>query len=112
MRRPAPPPRPQTPPRASHARTRSITGSVDETAGAIKSRLWAGGLGRGLPMSTGARKKISDASQIVLIYAGQQMADGVALGEYHVPPGCKCMIAIDAALLKSGKPDADSAYWN
>ena len=26
--------------------------------------------------------------------------------------GCKCMIAIDARLLRSGKPDPDDAYWN
>jgi hypothetical protein len=47
----------------------------------------------------------------VLIFAGQEMADDVALGEYHVQPGCKCMIAIDRRLLLSGKPDPDSAYW-
>ena len=28
------------------------------------------------------------------------------------PQGCKCMIAIDARLLCSGKPDPDDAYWN
>ena len=76
----------------------------------------------------------------MLIYAGQQMADDVPLGDYHVPParnlrrgaracarrkalsavcarwvlpqGCKCMIAIDRRKLENGKPDPDSAYWN
>ena len=48
----------------------------------------------------------------MLIFAGQQMADGDALTDYHVPPGCKCMIAIDCRLLESRKPDPDSAYWS
>ena len=47
-----------------------------------------------------------------LIYAGQVMADDLTLADFHVPPGCKCMIAIDARKLASGKPDADDAYWN
>lgn len=91
--------------------SRSVTASVDETAGAVKARLWAGGLGRGGAMSTGARSVVAKPEDLVLIYAGQQMDDAVALKEYHVPPGCKVMIAIDAALLASGKPDANSAYW-
>jgi hypothetical protein len=32
--------------------------------------------------------------------------------EARAPQGCKCMIAIDARLLRSGKPDPDDAYWN
>ena len=31
---------------------------MDETAGAIKKRMWEGGCGRGGPMTTGARKVI------------------------------------------------------
>ena len=36
----------------------------------------------GAEASTGVRSW----EEIVLIYAGQQMADDVALGDYHVPP--------------------------
>eukprot|EP00210_Caulerpa_lentillifera_P002979 g2844.t1 len=49
---------------------------------------------------------------LTLIYAGQKMENNKTLEEYHVPPGCKCMIAIETAKLNSGKPDRDSAYWN
>ena len=37
----------------------SVKGSIDETAAAIKQRLWEGGCGRGADMSTGARKVIN-----------------------------------------------------
>ncbi|EFN54501.1 hypothetical protein CHLNCDRAFT_135209 [Chlorella variabilis] len=47
-----------------------------------------------------------------LIYAGQRMADSQQLADYHVPPGCQCLIAIERAKLILGKPDPDSAYWN
>jgi len=39
------------------------------------------------------------------------MAADKKLEEYHVPPGCKTMIAIETAKLFA-KPDPDSAYWN
>ena len=89
-----------------------MRGEVSETAAAVKRRLWEGGCGRGSEMSTGKRKLIERWEDIVLIYAGQTMADDRALAEYHVPPGCKTMIAIDRRILDSGKPDPDSAYWN
>ena len=44
----------------------------------------------------------------------QQHAATVPLrgAEARASQGCKCMIAIDARLLRSGKPDPDDAYWN
>ena len=63
-----------------------MKGDINETAATIKRRLWEGGLGRGAEMSTGARKVIARWEDIMLVYAGQMMADDVALGEYHVPP--------------------------
>mmetsp|Transcript_40099 Transcript_40099/g.55717 ORF Transcript_40099/g.55717 Transcript_40099/m.55717 type:complete len:155 (+) Transcript_40099:111-575(+) len=89
-----------------------VKGNIDECAKAIKQRLWEGGCGRGGDMTTGKRKLIPCAEDIILIYAGQKMADDLTLREYHVPPGCKTMIAIDKRKILAGKPDADSAYWN
>jgi hypothetical protein len=34
------------------------------------------------------------------------------LKDYHVPPGCQTLIAIERAKLTLGKPEIDSAYWN
>ncbi|KAK3262061.1 hypothetical protein CYMTET_29065 [Cymbomonas tetramitiformis] len=83
------------------------------TALEVKKRLWEGGCGRGGHMTNGGpRKLISSPENIMLIYAGQKIADTSTLEQYNVPPGCKCMIAIDNRLLESGKPDADSTYWN
>lgn len=41
----------------------------------------------------------------------QVMEDDQQLSAYHVPPGCKVMVAIEAAKL-SAPQDPDSAYWN
>lgn len=46
-----------------------------------------------------------------LLYAMQVMEDDKPLSHYHVPPGCKVMIALEAAKLGAA-PDPDSAYWN
>lgn len=46
-----------------------------------------------------------------LLYAMQVMADDKPLAEYHVPPGCKVLVAVEAAKL-GALPDPDSAYWN
>lgn len=46
-----------------------------------------------------------------LLYAMQVMADDKPLSEYHVPPGCKVLVAVEAAKL-GALPDPDSAYWN
>lgn len=89
-----------------------VKASVSDTVGDTKRRLWNGGLGRAGDMTTGKRKVIERWEDVVLMYAGQQMEDGKTLSEYGVPPGCKCLVAIDQRLLRQGKPDADSAYWN
>ena len=47
-----------------------------------------------------------------LIYAGQRMQDSKTMKDYHVPPGCQCLIAIERAKMELGKPEVDSAYWN
>ena len=54
---------------------------------------------------------IKGPEDLTLIYAGQRMAHDRKLEDYHVPPGCKVMIAIETAKLFT-KPDPDSAYWN
>lgn len=46
-----------------------------------------------------------------LLYAMQVMQDDKLLSDYHVPPGCKVLVAVEAAQL-GALPDADSAYWN
>ena len=45
-----------------------------------------------------------------LLYAGERLRDDDALEAYNVPPGCQCLIAIEAEQLRIGKPDADSDY--
>ena len=91
-----------------------VKAQVSDTVGETKRRLWEGGLGRGGDMTTGKRKVIERWQDVVLMFAGKQMEeDEKTLGEYGVPPGCKCLVAIDQRLLRPGnKPDADSAYWN
>eukprot|EP00241_Pyramimonas_parkeae_P009616 CAMPEP_0114228922 /NCGR_PEP_ID=MMETSP0058-20121206/2618_1 /TAXON_ID=36894 /ORGANISM="Pyramimonas parkeae, CCMP726" /LENGTH=128 /DNA_ID=CAMNT_0001339935 /DNA_START=501 /DNA_END=884 /DNA_ORIENTATION=+ len=91
--------------------TNRVSGTIDMKASQIKKALWDGGCGRGGEMSTGKRKLIPCAEDLVLIYAGQTMADDLPLRDYHVPPGCKTMIAIDKRKILAGRPDADSAYW-
>jgi hypothetical protein len=46
-----------------------------------------------------------------LLYAMQVMEDDKPLSAYHVPPGCKVLVAVEAAKL-GALPDPDSAYWN
>lgn len=46
-----------------------------------------------------------------LLYAMQVMDDDQLLSEYHVPPGCKVLVAIEAAKL-GAPPEPDSAFWN
>lgn len=46
-----------------------------------------------------------------LLYAMQVMDDEKPLSAYHVPPGCKVLVAVEAAKL-GALPDPDSAYWN
>jgi hypothetical protein len=46
-----------------------------------------------------------------LLYAMQVMEDDQPLSAYHVPPGCKVLVAVEAAKL-GALPDPDSAYWN
>ena len=91
-----------------------VRASVFDTVRDTKRRLWEGGLGRGGDMNTGKRKVIERWEDVVLVFAGKRMVeDEKALSEYGVPPGCKCLVAIDKRLLQPGnKPDADSAYWN
>lgn len=40
------------------------------------------------------------------------MQNDKTLADYHVPQGCKAMIAIEGAKLRSGKLDRDHPYWN
>jgi hypothetical protein len=38
--------------------------------------------------------------------------EDTTLLDFGVPPGCKCLIAIETAILESGKPSASDPYWN
>ncbi|GFH06611.1 uncharacterized protein HaLaN_01271 [Haematococcus lacustris] len=54
-----------------------------------------------------------DMDHLELIYAGQILSDNSApMSAYRVPPGCQCLIAIERAKLRMGKPDPDAAFWN
>lgn len=106
-----------------------VTASPSDLVREVKERLIKGGIGRS---NKGFTPGIHQIDDLVLIYAGQTLNDhDKALDQYHVPPvsvkqeyqwiiglncscsqGCQCLIAIDAAKLKRGSPDPDSAYWN
>ena len=79
----------------------------------VKKALFDGGIARAnKPEGVRNTPGIQKWEDLELIYAGQRMADSDQLAKYHVPPGCKCLIAIERAKLVLGKPDPDSAYWN
>ena len=64
----------------------------------------------GAEMTTGARPVVRGA--VELFFAGERLEDDKTLHEQGVPPGCKCLAAVDATLLEPGaKPDSQSAYW-
>ena len=87
-----------------------VTSDPSDLVKVVKERLIMGGIGRSNKGFTPGIHKIED---LVLVYAGQSLDDdNKSMADYHVPPGCQCLIAIDAAKVKRGKPDPDSAYWN
>ncbi|CAG9466518.1 unnamed protein product [Pedinophyceae sp. YPF-701] len=89
-----------------------VTAYPDWTAARVKEALMEGGIERANPPP--ARRHtpgIRTWEDLELIYAGQIMDNDRKLSEYRVPPGCRCLIAIEGAKLRSGKPDMDSAYW-
>ena len=90
-----------------------VTASPDMLVREVKSRLFAGGIARAnRPAGVSHTPGIRAATDLDLVYAGQRMEDDRPLAEYRVPAGCKTMIAIERALLDSGKLPKDHAYWN
>ena len=90
-----------------------VTAYPDWTAQKVKEALFNGGIARSnKPEHIRNTPGIQKWEDIELIYAGQRMENDKTLESYHVPPGCKCLIAIEKAKLELGKPDKDSAYWN
>jgi len=67
-------------------------------------------------MSTGARRKVDDAEDIVMMYAGKRMLDlDAPLREYGVPVGCKILLAMPMALVERAErglgPAPEDDYW-
>ncbi|KAG2490862.1 hypothetical protein HYH03_010780 [Edaphochlamys debaryana] len=91
-----------------------ITAAPDWTVGAVKRALWAGGIERSnKPPERRATPGLRGWEDLALIYAGEELGDNERpMADYHVPPGCQCLIAIERAKLLSGKPDPDAAFWN
>ncbi|GMH39419.1 hypothetical protein BSKO_07317 [Bryopsis sp. KO-2023] len=90
-----------------------VTAFPDWEVAKVKQSLWNGGIQRSnKPPERRHTPGLNRWEDLALIYAGQNMHNDKKLEDYHVPPGCKCMIAIEQAKLDSGKPDPDSAYWN
>jgi hypothetical protein len=90
-----------------------VTAYPDWTALKVKEALFKGGIARAnKPSDVSNTPGIQKAEDIELIYAGQRMENDKTLASYHVPPGCKCMIAAEKAKIEQGLPDKDSAYWN
>ncbi|KAL3136487.1 hypothetical protein ABBQ38_005741 [Trebouxia sp. C0009 RCD-2024] len=89
-----------------------VTAYPDWTAAKVKQALWKGGIERSnKPASKRNTPGLQKWQDLTLMYACQHMADDKLLRDYHVPPGCKCLIAIETAKLFT-KPPPDSAYWN
>ena len=83
----------------------------DDTVRDIRRRLWEGGLGRGDKMETGARDVIECWEDVMLSYKFKMMVDDDAnLFSYGVPPGCKCLIAVDKNKFGKKLP-FKSDYW-
>lgn len=79
----------------------------------VKKALFDGGIERAnKPEGVRNTPGIRSWEDLALIYAGQNMENGRTFASYHVPPGCKTMIAIEGAKLAARRPDPDSAYWN
>ncbi|KAK9839277.1 hypothetical protein WJX81_005455 [Elliptochloris bilobata] len=89
-----------------------VTAYRDWTVARVKQALWDGGIQRSnKPESVRNTPGLHRWQDLTLSYAGQHMEDDKRLMEYHVPPGCQALIAIETAKL-STKPDRESAYWN
>lgn len=90
-----------------------VRADVDWTAAEVKQALWKGGIQRANPRRNGNTPGLQKWEDLALIYAGQVMQNERPLADYNVPPGCQCMIAIEAALMEPGaKLDPDNEYWN
>uniref|UniRef100_A0A383WL67 Ubiquitin-like domain-containing protein n=1 Tax=Tetradesmus obliquus TaxID=3088 RepID=A0A383WL67_TETOB len=89
-----------------------VAATPDMTVAQVKQALWAGGIARvNKAPEQSSTPGMKDWSDLALLYAMQVMEDDQPLAAYHVPPGCKVMVAIEAAKL-SAPQDPDSAYWN
>ena len=80
----------------------------DWTAAKVKQALFNGGIAR-QNKNDGHTPGIHKWQDITLLYAGQEMEDDAPLEQYDVPPGCKCLVAMETALYYCGKPDPESA---
>ncbi|CAL6393418.1 unnamed protein product [Bathycoccus prasinos] len=89
-----------------------IKADVKEKCQDIKKRLWEKGCGKGEPMITGRRRTVEDWRELTLLYSCEIIPEDTTLLDFGVPPGCKCLIAIETAILESGKPSASDPYWN
>jgi hypothetical protein len=86
-------------------------GSVIE----LKRALIDGGMGRGDDMTTGKRRTVERAEDVVLFYRGEELVDDEkTLKSYEVPRGCKILLCIRRDLVERAKagfgPPCDS-YW-
>ena len=77
-----------------------ILADVTEKCQDIKKRLWEKGCGKGEPMSTGRRRTVEDWRELTLLYSCEIIPEDTTLLDFGVPPGCKCLIAIETAILE------------
>ena len=85
---------------------------VKEKCRDVKRRLWEKGCGKGEWMTTGRRKKVESWEDLTLLYSCEIIPENSTLEDFGVPPGCKVLIALEKAIIESGKPDASDPYWN
>ena len=88
-----------------------VTASPEETAAEVKRKLFRGGISNS---DSPARHTpgINEWRDLELIYAGQLLENDRPLRESRVPAGCKALLAVEGALLRSGRLPRDHPYWN
>jgi len=82
----------------------------------LKRALVDGGMGRGDDMTTGKRRTVERAEDVVLFYRGEELTeDDRTLASYEVPRGCKILLCIRRDLVERAKagfgPPRGDSYW-
>jgi hypothetical protein len=91
-----------------------LRADVTERVADVKARL-APALTKA-PRPAGARSEVEPVESpddLLLFFAGAPLRDDETLEAQRVPPGCRCLAALEKRLREPGaKPHHSDAYWN